>query len=160
MRKPINKLRIYNFFWKPETNPKNEETDPKKGNRSTNWEFKTFLENRKRTQKKWKPINKLRIYNFFWKSETDPKKEETDPKKGVIDQQTESSTHCTQVDNHEFHLLVSCKHMEKHRLSISLRTGQTLSSILHNRAAISKARWSTGSPYVAGTRKWIWWIEV
>jgi len=87
MREPINKLGIYNFFWKPETNPKNEETDPKKeetnqqienlklflktgngpkkwgngpkkrGNRSTNWEFETFFENRKRTQKKRKPIN-------------------------------------------------------------------------------------------------------
>jgi len=28
-RKPINKLRIYNFFWKPEMDPKNEETDRK-----------------------------------------------------------------------------------------------------------------------------------
>ena len=41
------------FFWKPETDPKKEETDPKKsGNRSTNWEFTTFSENRKLTQKK------------------------------------------------------------------------------------------------------------
>ena len=78
---------------------------------------------------------------LFLKIGNGPKKRGNGPKKkGVIDQQTESSTHCTQVDNHEFHLLVSCKHMEKHRLSISLRTGQTLSSILHNRAAISKAR--------------------
>ena len=52
-RKPINKLRISNFFWKPETDPKKEETDPKKrGNRSTNREFKTFSENRKLTPKK------------------------------------------------------------------------------------------------------------
>ena len=64
-RKPINKLRIWNFFWKLETDPIKEETDPKK---------------RKQTQKTRKPINKLRIYNFFWKSETDPKKEETDLK--------------------------------------------------------------------------------
>ena len=62
-RKPINKLRIYNFFWKSETDPKKEETDPKKrGNRSTNWEFKTFSEKRKLTLKK---------------EETDPKKQET-----------------------------------------------------------------------------------
>ena len=55
-----------------ETDPKNEETDPnKRGNRSTNWEFTIFFENRKRTQKmrKWtqkkrKPINKLRIKTF------------------------------------------------------------------------------------------------
>ena len=80
-RKPINKLRIYNFFWKPETDPKKEETDqqtenlklflktgngpkkrgngPKKrGNQSTNWEFKTFSENRKLTQKKKKRTQK------------------------------------------------------------------------------------------------------
>ena len=58
----INKLRIYNFFWKPETDPK------KRGNRWTNWEFTTFSENRKLTQLRWngpkkkgKLINKLRV---------------------------------------------------------------------------------------------------
>ena len=29
-------------------------------------------------------------FNFFWKPETDPKKEETDPKKEETDQQTEN----------------------------------------------------------------------
>ena len=64
--------------------PEKRGNRPKKwGNRSTNWEFEFFYENRKRTQKMRKPINKLTIYNFFWKPETDPKKGETD-------QQTES----------------------------------------------------------------------
>ena len=52
----INKLRIYNFFWKPATDPKMGE----------------------RIEKTGKPINKLRLLYFFWKPETDPKKEETD----------------------------------------------------------------------------------
>ena len=104
-RIPINKLRVWNFFWKPETDPKKEETDPKKtrkpisklriynflktGNEPIKW-GKGPKKKRKRTQKKWKLINKLRIYNFFWKSETDPKNEETDPKKEETDQQTEN----------------------------------------------------------------------
>ena len=69
----------------------------KRGNWSTNWELTTFIENRKRTQKKRKQtqkkrkrINKLRIYNIFWKLVKDPKKEKTDPKKRETDQQTES----------------------------------------------------------------------
>ena len=48
-RKPINKLRIWNFFWKPETDPKNEETAQQTEN-----------------------------LKLFWKLEKDPKKEETD----------------------------------------------------------------------------------
>ena len=40
--------------------------------------------------KKRKPINKLRIYNFYRKSETDPKKEKTDLKKEETDQRTEN----------------------------------------------------------------------
>ena len=38
-------------------------------------------------------------------------------------------------DNNEFHLLVSCKQMEKHRQSISLRTGQTLQSFITEQQA-------------------------
>ena len=45
---------------------------------------------RKQTQKKRKPVNKLKIKLFFWKPETDPKNEETDPKKEETDQQTEN----------------------------------------------------------------------
>ena len=57
------------LFWKPETDPKYKEMDPKKrGNRTSNWDFTTFS----------------------WKSETDPKNEESDPKKEEINQQTEN----------------------------------------------------------------------
>ena len=84
MRKLISKLRIYNFFWKPETNPKNEETDPDQFDQQTEnlkLFFKLETDPKKRgngPKKKRKPINKLRIYNFFSKPETNPKKEETD----------------------------------------------------------------------------------
>ena len=45
---------------------------------------------RKCTQKKRKPINKLGIYNFFLKPETDPKNKEMYPKKEETDQQIEN----------------------------------------------------------------------
>jgi len=65
-RKPINKLRIWNFFWKPET-------DQKKGNLSTNWEFKTLFENRKRTQK-WGNCSTNWEFETFLKIGKRPKK--------------------------------------------------------------------------------------
>ena len=46
------------LFWKPETDLKNEESDPKK----------------------LKPINKMRILNLFWKTGNGHKNEETDTK--------------------------------------------------------------------------------
>ena len=85
-RKPITKLRIYNFFWKSEMDPKKGKGLKIRGNRSTNREFTTFSDNGKWTQKKGKPINKLRIYYFFWKPETDPQNEETDRKYWEIPQ--------------------------------------------------------------------------
>ena len=45
------------LFLKTGNGPKNEETDRKKGNRSTNWEFKTFFWKQGTDLKKtWKPI--------------------------------------------------------------------------------------------------------
>ena len=42
--KPIKNWDFKTFFSKPETDPKNEETDQRKrGNRSTNWELNFFL---------------------------------------------------------------------------------------------------------------------
>jgi len=55
----INKLRIYNFFWKPATDPEMGE----------------------RIEKMGKPINKLRFWNFFLNRKRTQKKEETNPKK-------------------------------------------------------------------------------
>ena len=62
--------------------PKNEEMDPKKrGNRSTNWEFKSFFlktgngpkiyGNRPKIYRK--PINKLKFFNFFQDTRNEPK---------------------------------------------------------------------------------------
>ena len=42
------------------------------------------------SKKKEKPTNKLKIYNFFWKPETNQKFTETDRKKQETDQQTEN----------------------------------------------------------------------
>ena len=55
-----------------------------------------FILNKNVFCKKRKPINKLKIYNFFWKSETDPKQEETGPKKEETDQKKKenSSKNC------------------------------------------------------------------
>ena len=99
--KITQKMRIWNFFWKPETDPIKEETDPKKeetdpkneetDQQTENLQPETDPKKEETYLKKWKLINKLRIYNFFWKSETDPKNEETDPKKGgETNQQTEN----------------------------------------------------------------------
>ena len=91
-RKLINKLIIEFFFWKLETDPKNEEMDLKKrGNRSTRiynffWKLETDPKMRKRIEKNRKPINKWRIENFFRKLEMDPKNEETSPKKEETNQ--------------------------------------------------------------------------
>ena len=42
---------------------------------------------------------------------------------------------CFLGDNNEFHQLVSCKQMKKHRQSIGLRTGQTLQSFITEQRA-------------------------
>ena len=94
-----NPTKTNNLIYILKITQKMRKQTQKRGNLSTNWEFETFFENRKRTQKTGngskkrgngpkkrgnkpkksrKPINKLRIWNFFWKPETDPKNEETD----------------------------------------------------------------------------------
>ena len=70
-----NKTQLKPIIWYTSWKlPKNEETDPKKR----------------------KPINKLRIWNFFWKPETDPIKEETDPKKEETDPKNEETDQQTE----------------------------------------------------------------
>ena len=64
-----NPTKTNNLIYILKITQKNEETDPKKR----------------------KPINKLRIWNFFWKPETDPIKEETDPKKEETDPKNEET---------------------------------------------------------------------
>ena len=87
--KPIIWYTSWKLVKKWGNRPKKEETDPKKrGNRPKKEEIdqqtenlQLFLKTRNWPKKKRKPINKLRVKNFFWKPETDPKKEETEPKK-------------------------------------------------------------------------------
>ena len=82
------------------------ETDRKKGNSPTNWRFITFSENRKLTknlQKRIKNNNrklsiKLKIYNFFWKPETDQKFAVTKWKKQETDQQSENYNFFCKLD--------------------------------------------------------------
>ena len=74
-RKLIYKLRIWNFFWKLETDPKKEEMDPKK---------------RKRTQKGGNR-SKTEILKLFFKTGNGPKKmRKRTQKKEETDQQTEN----------------------------------------------------------------------
>jgi len=49
------------LFLKPETDPKNEELDPNKEETNQQTENLKLFQNRKRTQKKVKRINKMRI---------------------------------------------------------------------------------------------------
>ena len=119
-RKTINKLRISNFFWKPETDPKMKKpiqikrkpinqqriknlflktgNGPKKwgnkpikrGNWSTNWEFKTFfflktgnVPQRRGNELKTRGNQSTNwgFKTFFCRLKADPKKEEMYPKK-------------------------------------------------------------------------------
>ena len=79
-RKPINKLRIYNFFenrkqtqkMRKQTQKKRKQTLKKEETNQQTENLKLFLITGKGPKKrgngpkkKWKPINKLRIYNFF-----------------------------------------------------------------------------------------------
>ena len=54
----INKLRIYNFFWKPATDPEMGERIEKMGKPINKLRFWNFFLNRKRTQKKRKRTQK------------------------------------------------------------------------------------------------------
>ena len=61
-RKPINKLSIKTFSENRKRNQK-KETDQQTENFTFSENWKLAQKMRKRTQRK--PINKLRIYNFF-----------------------------------------------------------------------------------------------
>jgi len=69
----------------------------KRENRSTNWDFRTFFENRKRTKKKLgngpnkeETDQQTENLKLFLKTGNGPKNEETDPKAEETDQQTEN----------------------------------------------------------------------
>ena len=72
-RKPINKLRIKNFFWRPEKTQKmRKRTHKLRGNRSKTENLKLILKTRNgpkneeyRTQKKRKPITNWEFKTFF-----------------------------------------------------------------------------------------------
>ena len=85
-----NKLKILNFFWKPETDQKFEETDKKTGNWPTYWKFITFLKTENgpiicRNGLKKKETNQLtKNVQLFFKPETNLKYAEMDRKKSKL----------------------------------------------------------------------------